>query len=259
VPFTPARQPADYYCNPGLYYDGTECVEQKSLYQNCTRTNECQNDAVCDYNLAGNQVCQKIYSKKIYSNKTDDQIYDCPSSRVSNLCEEGYCTKSGDTSTCTAADRHLDYTKKCSDDVDCKGEYYLEYRSRCLCGLSGEKYCTLYAGDQPRLQTLKLLKEWFYEYSQNCNTGRRNKDDCQADFWGDDYIEYNYYVAYVSSFPYVYNAPDCAVEVFRRDYYIARNDYEDIDDNDNDNDNDSDDSAFLIYPIWASLVLILSH
>jgi len=222
VAFNPTQKPADYYCNPGLYYNGTACVKQLSTGAKCNETSQCQNDAVCESNTKGQMVCQKIYSVN-----NGDNIYDCPSSRVSNLCEEGYCTKSGDTSTCAKADAHTDYTKECSSDNDCSSNQ----SSYCVCGLSGTSYCTLYQGDAPRMKAFELLKEWYYEYSQNCNTGRRNKGGCQADFWGDDYIEYNYYATYVGNFPYVYNAPDSVVEVFRKDYYDARNDYEDIDEN----------------------------
>mmetsp|Transcript_1413 Transcript_1413/g.2245 ORF Transcript_1413/g.2245 Transcript_1413/m.2245 type:complete len:338 (-) Transcript_1413:2556-3569(-) len=224
VAFNATYRPADYYCNPGLYYNGTACVKQLSTGAKCNDTLQCQNDAVCENNTQGEMVCQKIYSVK---NK--DNIYDCSSSGVSNLCEEGYCTKSGKTSTCVKADSHTDYTKECSGDTDCSNTQ--TSNSKCVCGLSGTSYCTLYHGDGPRMKAFELLKEWYYDYSQNCNTGRRNKDDCKADFWGDDYLEYNYYATYAGNFPLVYNADDSVVEVFRKDYYDARNDYEDVDEN----------------------------
>jgi hypothetical protein len=116
---------------------------------------------------------------------------------------------------------------ECQDDGDCYNSMYntsaypFLFYSKCLCGLSGKKYCELFPADPTYIKHRWSLYDWIDSgHIDNCNTVRRFAPYCIEKKWHmNRYIKLMYYNYLANSFTYVKNAENCVLRIMSPDYY----------------------------------------
>ena len=214
--FNTGKYNPQLYCNPGFYYSSLtySCQPKHSEGSVCDfgGSNYCKNNLECLLNFEGNHTCTKPFSVE-----KGGKVPDCKNNR-SSLCETGFCKKN----LCIEAPVSKNPGAPCKNDTDCVSSGPLKLQGKCVCGLSGNSFCTLFEGDMN--QTMSLYKEYLEEYSHHCNTARKDSSQCMKDWWP-DYPEYNYLLLKAQTHPDITNAPETVVEVFASNYYKAKTEY----------------------------------
>ena len=241
---------SDYDCSPGTYCNGV-CTELISSTA-CTKDTQCEYGTFC--HIDGK--CTPYFSIESGSSVTE-----CPSDDICHKCASGFAlTKTYDATeekTCTCTDVYTltsESPHECTKSLDCIGlnsKNEVIY-SECECGYSktGQGYCQLLPGNDAYAMYLKYFKKWVDSKKEaNCNTARRFAIECAEDYMKEeDYYHLAYYRYKALMWPKIQNFDKCTKEIFASEYWEAKEDLEDYED---------DDGAHSVAPLMAAAIFAL--
>ncbi|CAG9328818.1 unnamed protein product [Blepharisma stoltei] len=195
-------------CNKGLRCSNGKCVNQIAVNQTgCVNDYDCVNNAGCDIN-----TCREYYSVA-----NGDWVDMCENSQ-SQICGSGFCVYG----LCQPAIKNSQkLPQTCYSNSDCVSHELasqgITLYTTCQCGYGRNalSYCTLFPGDDPFQDLMKIYKKWISSKDAlNCNTARRWSTGCVKTMLGDNAAEeFDYYSYKVTYFPQVQKVDECALDI----------------------------------------------
>lgn len=264
----------DEECSYGLYCDILDtktCVVLLPVDTSCLRDAQCAYGSFC-YKAPGDQAGT---CKKYLSLDSGTQVDFCGNDYVSFKCKTGYCVTEYDEAlnynsyTCSEVYSLTENTKTCSKDLDCiskNADNSKTIYSECVCGYAkgGKGYCMLKPGNDAYAKYIEYYTKWLKSGKESkCNTTVRQSLGCIEAHWDkENYYNLVYYKYKTEKWYMIQDVDSCVKNIFGTEYWEAKKnleDYEDEDDDDeeDDDDDDDDDSAFsLVFSAIAALLLL---
>ncbi|CAG9328836.1 unnamed protein product [Blepharisma stoltei] len=241
-------------CNPGLFCSSEgKCVSQLKVGSQCENDYQCINWAGCNItSTATYGTCVSYYS---VSDNT--RIAYCSDAMQTNLCASTLCDTVNGEAVCLSS---LKSSKGnllpiiCQNSDECESTVDpgtgSSYTVDCTCGLNkhGYSFCGQWPGDPDYANLIQMWKKWTLSASiDKCNTVRRFKKVCVADWWdSNDVTLLNYFNLKVNNWPYLQMNDECVQDIFMSLYYEVKEAYNAIRNTTDPDEHHGSSSAILL-------------
>lgn len=240
-----------YFCN--LQGNPSTCLALFNENEQCTSDYECNYGTAC-YNQ---QVCKKLTSLK---SGAQIEASECLNS-YSKYCATQQChIFPNNTAVCTEQFQSpYSVPFECKSDSACYSKRVDSIGSAgqgaCVCGANseGKAYCSLFNGDGYMKKYLDKLEEYDRFTGKNkCNIDAVMAPACMLSHWGKtNTYEFLYYQYLANNFASVYEAEKCTLKVFNSQYYVVKENYDDVSD-------DSSSSSYAEFLMNFGMIYLIS-